>query len=89
MRIKLRQQEEALRAKCRSGVVRQDPGCAFREHFGAYSSQANFKGILAEYIVNNVETLPSCYSTAELRGRYRERFSAVVSARNRCACAKP
>jgi hypothetical protein len=54
-------------------------GREFSSHFGAYSSDADFMGILAEYLINNVETLPSYYSTAELWNRYRDRFPPLVS----------
>lgn len=53
-------------------------GREFSSHFGAYSSDTDFMGILAEYLVNNVETLPSHYSTAELWNHYRDRFLPVV-----------
>jgi hypothetical protein len=55
-------------------------GREFSSHFGAYSSEADFEGILAEYLVNNIETLPSYYSTAQLWNQYRDRFLEIVSA---------
>ncbi len=36
-------------------------------------------GALAEYLINNVERLPSYYSTAELWEHYRDRFLPVVA----------
>jgi len=54
-------------------------GREFSSFFGAYSSPADFKGILAEYLINNVECLPNYYSTAELWNRYRDRFLPVVT----------
>jgi hypothetical protein len=54
-------------------------GREFRSHFGAYFSEADFMGALAEYLVNNVEQLPSYYSTAELWERYRDRFLPVLA----------
>lgn len=53
-------------------------GREFNSFFGAYSSPADFKGSLAEYLINNVECLPSRYSAAELWNRYRDRFLPVV-----------
>ena len=53
-------------------------GREFSSFFGAYTSPADFKGCLAEYLINNVECLASCYSTAELWNRYRDRFLPVV-----------
>ncbi len=49
-------------------------GREFRSHFGAYTAQTDFMGSLAEYLINNVERLPSYYSTAQLWDRYRDRF---------------
>ena len=54
-------------------------GREFSGHFGAYSSEADFMGVLAEYLINNVERLPSHYSTAELWNRYGRRFLPVIS----------
>ena len=54
-------------------------GRQFGEHFGAYSAEEDFMGLLAEYLVNNVENLPSQYATAELWNRYRESFLTSVS----------
>ena len=51
----------------------------FREHFGAYSLDSDFRGILAEYLVNNVEDLPGYYSTARLWNQYHNRFSTVLA----------
>ncbi len=56
----------------------QGTGRDFKEHFGAYSLDSDFRGILAEYLVNNVEKLPSYYSTAGLWNQYHNRFSAVL-----------
>jgi len=53
-------------------------GRDFSSHFGA-SPEADFMAILAEYLINNIEGLPSAYSTAELWNRYRLRFLPVVS----------
>jgi hypothetical protein len=53
-------------------------GRDFKEHFGAYSLDSDFRGLLAEYLVNNVEKLPSYYSTAGLWHHYHNRFSAVL-----------
>ena len=55
-------------------------GREFSSFLGAYSSPADFKGILAEYLISNVERLPSYYSAAELWNRYRDRFLPVVDA---------
>lgn len=52
----------------------------FKEHFGAYSSEEDFKRILAEYLVNNFDSLADIYSTAALWNRYRgDLLSAVAT----------
>ncbi len=60
-------------------------GRAFAANFGAYTSEEDFKGILAEYLVNNVETLPSHYSTADIWNLYRDRFAKLQSVRELAA----
>jgi hypothetical protein len=55
-------------------------GGDFSSHFGAYSAEADFMGILAEYLVNNIEELPSHYSTARLWNQFRDRFVHVAAA---------
>lgn len=57
----------------------EELGREFDSYFGAYSSHEDFMGILAEYLINNVETLPGYYSTADLWNSYRDRFVAVIS----------
>lgn len=57
----------------------QTTGRPFSEHFGAYSAETDFMGILAEYLVNNIEALPNHYSTAELWNEYRERFQRILA----------
>lgn len=54
-------------------------GREFTSNFGAYSVQTDLTGILAEYLVNNVERLPRYYSTADLWNHYRDRFLPVAS----------
>ena len=49
-------------------------GQDFSSFFGPNSDEAASMGILAEYVVNNVESLPLHYSTAELWNHYRERI---------------
>lgn len=56
-------------------------GRKFAANFGTYTSEADFKGILAEYLVNNVEMLPGQYSTADIWNRYRHRFVKIQSVR--------
>jgi len=51
----------------------------FSRNFGAYSSEEDFKRNLAEYLVNNIESLFSYYSTAALWNRYREDFVSPVN----------
>ena len=46
----------------------------------AYSSKVDQMGVLAEYMINNVETLPNYYSTEELWNHYRDRFVKVLLA---------
>jgi hypothetical protein len=53
-------------------------GREFSSYFGAYS-EGDSMGVLAEYVVNNVETLASHYSTAEVWNHYRGRFLEVAS----------
>jgi hypothetical protein len=60
----------------------------FRSHFGAYSSEMDFKGILAELLVNNVVALPNYYSTAQLWNRYRENFLEILSDPNLAVLAE-
>jgi hypothetical protein len=48
----------------------------FREIFGAIEP-ANYSKLVAEYIINNTETLPSYYTTAEFWNRYHEQFLKV------------
>ncbi len=54
-------------------------GVEFSRHFGAYSSQADFMAILAEYLINNIDVLPGHYTTAALWNQCRSRFLPVVS----------
>jgi hypothetical protein len=75
--LESRRFEEVFRSV--AGEAPQTLGREFSSHFGAYSSEAEFEGILAEYLVNNVENLPSYYSTAQLWNRYRDRFVEVLS----------
>jgi hypothetical protein len=51
----------------------------FKEHFGAYSSKEDFMRILAEYLVNNIDSLADIYSTAALWNRYREDLVSAVA----------
>lgn len=53
-------------------------GSEFSDHFGAYSAREDFAGILAEYLVNNIENLPDHYSTSRLWNTFRDRFRHVV-----------
>jgi len=46
----------------------------FSRNFGAYSSGDDFKRILAEYLVNNIESLFNYYTTAALWNRYQADF---------------
>jgi hypothetical protein len=54
-------------------------GREFKDHFGAYREEKDYMGLLAEYLINGVETLPSHYTTAELWNRYHEQFVVAVS----------
>jgi len=51
----------------------------FKAQFGAYTSEEDFKRILAEYLVNNVGTLDKFFGTAALWNYYREDFMSAVS----------
>jgi hypothetical protein len=54
-------------------------GVDFSTHFGAVSNRADFAAVLAEYLVNNLEDLPSYYATSRLWNRFRERFIPVMA----------
>lgn len=56
-----------------------ETGRNFKDHFGAHALDSDFKGILAEYLVNNIEDLPGYYSTALLWSHYRGGFIAVLA----------
>jgi hypothetical protein len=51
----------------------------FNRNFGAYSAEEDFKRILAEHLVNNIESLFSYYSTAALWNRYGKDFVSAVN----------
>jgi hypothetical protein len=50
----------------------------FSAHFGAFRTEEEFAGLLAEYLVNNMEDLPSSYATSRLWNQFRDRFVAVA-----------
>ncbi|MGA3096610.1 MAG: hypothetical protein ABSF25_09175 [Bryobacteraceae bacterium] len=50
----------------------------FRSHFGAFSTKDHFRGLLAEYLVNNIRENPGYYTTARLWKRYSEQFFSVL-----------
>jgi hypothetical protein len=54
-------------------------GREFQSYFGAYSSESDFMSIIAEYLINNIEDLPTVYATAELWNHYRPRFAAAIT----------
>lgn len=54
-------------------------GREFGSYFGVFSSEEESMGIVAEYLINNAEALPSYYRTSELWNHYRDRFLPVVS----------
>ena len=54
-------------------------GGDFSSHFGAFSTKEQFKGLLAEYVVDNVRENPGYYTTARLWKHYHERFFSVLS----------
>jgi hypothetical protein len=47
-------------------------------HFGGLSTREQFRGLLADYLVNNIRENPGFYSTARLWKRFHERFFAVL-----------
>jgi hypothetical protein len=51
----------------------------FNRNFGAYSSEEDFKRILAEYLVNNIESLFNYFTTAALWNRYQTGFFRSVA----------
>jgi hypothetical protein len=53
-------------------------GGEFSSHFGAFSTQEQFRGLLAEYLVNNVRENPGYYTTARLWKQYHERFFSAL-----------
>jgi hypothetical protein len=55
-------------------------GGEFSSHFGAFSAREDFAGILAEYLVNNIQDLPDHYSTSRLWNHFRDRFVPVIAA---------
>lgn len=50
----------------------------FHEFFGSYSTEDEFKRILAEYIVNNLGSLPHYYATAQLWNYFRDAFVSAT-----------
>jgi hypothetical protein len=62
------------------GEASETLGRDFSSYFGAYSSETDFMASLAEYLVNNVTTLPNHYSAADLWNHYGDRFREIVSA---------
>ncbi len=52
-------------------------GAEISRFFGAYSTEEDFLGVLAEEIVNNKHRLPSYYADAPLWNRYRDQILAV------------
>jgi hypothetical protein len=53
-------------------------GGEFGSHFGAFSTKEQFRGLLAEYLVNNIRENPGFYSTARLWKRFHERFFSIL-----------
>jgi hypothetical protein len=51
----------------------------FSSHFGALSDTVSFAGLLAEYLVNNMEDLPEYYATSRLWNRFRGRFAPAMA----------
>ena len=54
-------------------------GGEFGSHFGGLSTKEQFKGRVAEYLVNNVRENPDFYSTARLWNQFHERFFSVLN----------
>jgi hypothetical protein len=71
-----------------AGEAPRTLGRDFSSYFGAYSSEADFVGSLAEHLVNNVMTLPNHYSAADLWNHYGDRFREVVSTSELAAFAE-
>jgi hypothetical protein len=53
----------------------------FGANFGAYSSEEDFKKILAEHLVNNIDSLFSYYATAALWKHFGQTFAGAVKGR--------
>jgi hypothetical protein len=53
----------------------------FSANFGAYSSEEDFKKILSEHLVNNIDSLFSYYATAALWKHYGKDFARAVAGR--------
>lgn len=53
----------------------------FSANFGSYSSEEDFKKILSEHLVNNIDSLFSYYSTAALWKHYGQNFARAVGNR--------
>lgn len=62
-----------------SAETRNQLGRDFQTYFGGSSSEEDFMGTLAEYLVNNIGDLPSAYVTADLWNHYRARFEAAIA----------
>jgi hypothetical protein len=65
-------------------VARESPKVLkrnFSENFGAYSTEESFKKILAEHLVNNIDSLFSYYATAALWKHYGQTFARAVAGR--------
>jgi hypothetical protein len=65
-----------------AGIETEAPavlGAEFSSHFGAFSDRADFAGVLAELLVNNVGRLPGYYATARLWNRFGDRFAPVMA----------
>lgn len=52
-------------------------GSDISRFFGAYSTEEDFLGVLAEEIVNNKDHLPSHFADAPLWNRYKDQFLGV------------
>jgi len=53
-------------------------GSRTQELLPGYVDQLDHLGVLAEYLVNNVETLPDNYSASQLWNRFRDQFVNAV-----------
>ncbi len=53
-------------------------GSDIQSHFGAYQEEKDWRGLLAEDMVNNARELPPHYANARLWNHYRDRLTAIL-----------